>query len=155
MLKRLIGLAQPALHRARNDPLNIGRRQTADHSVIGMYCTLLERGGHIVAIEPARAALRKGRTHRLASGIEQLGRKRRLGHPGLGRHTVSPGLRIKQGAHALKQVGAKDGIMFAFVDRAAMNNLAQIDAVAQQMKQGAAAERLAAERLAVPCYVPL
>src|SRR5690606_15914977 len=101
----------------------------------------------IVAIKPAFSAIGEGRGHGMAIPIEDPPGERRAGHFPAGA-SPSPGILVETCLHGVKQRRIDEGVMKAGIKCTLMRHLTEIDPVAQEMKEGAAAERAPADAFA-------
>ena len=105
----------------------------------------LNRRRHVVPVEPSRASTRVRRAHRLADCIEQSSSQHGTLGPTFCRDTAGHAVGRKMLLDALEQLSIDDRRVLALVDQVLVHDLAEVDAIAQEVEQRAATERRAAQ----------
>src|SRR5690606_201880 len=97
----------------------------------------------IVAVELAALAIGEGRRHRMAVRIEDPTGQRGARHGLAGRFPLA-GIAVELALHDVEELRVKDGGVQARMVGLAVPDLAGVEAVAQQVEEGAPAEGLTA-----------
>ena len=106
-------------------------------------CPLLQRCRDVVAIEPATPPIREGRRHRPTSRIEEAPGQRGI-RLLLAIRCPAAGVRVEARLDGREEIAIDDGLVPAGMRPPLVDDQAEIDSVAQQLKERATAERPAA-----------